>query len=734
MVSLRKQFSLIIFVVGVLIISLLLGACGSTTPTQEPAPTLAQGDLSAAAGAQAVVGQFLSAWQEEDFAGMYVLLSTLSQDAVSLEEFEEAYRDAAENMTLESLSYQLLSAMGGDHSAEVSFRITFDLLLLGQLRRENVVHLVREMDEWCIQWEQSLILPELTAETSLQFVHQSPSRGRILDRDGASLAAYEDAISIGVVPGEMLSTQADLVYQMLAEISIYDIETIQSMVEATPDDWYLPIVTLSQAEIEPHIAALRELSGIRIDEFRSRYYVDGGIAPHVLGYTLHISEDDVSAYVRRGYSPDERIGSAGLEEAYEEALSGQRGGSLYLVDSEGKIQSLIAASEPVDGKSLYTTLDKDLQMNLQASLDDLRAAVVVMEVDTGRVLALVSNPDFDPNVFDLGEADRELLDSYFTDEDQPLFNRATQGQYPLGSIFKTVTMAAALESDLFQASSSFNCGHRLWVCDSVWLEDWTLSYGTAASGELTLVEGLMRSCNPWFYRIGETLFSEGMEDALPEMAKGFGLGEATGIEIPEAEGNIPDTTGTCVNSTQMSIGQGEILVTPLQVAAYFAALANGGSRYQPSLVTGIKSAAGEMTDEFTPQVAGTLPISDETLDAVREGLRRVVEETRGTGYWAMQGLDIPVSGKTGSAQTPSGNSHAWFAGYSRLKDPQHPDIAVVVLVENGGEGSAMAAPVFRRAISLYFSDGEDAGGVMPWEVEPYITATPDPTETPTSTE
>jgi len=514
MASTRQQTSIIPSLIGLLIIGLLLSACGVSS-IQVPTPTGADSSLSAAAGAQAVVAQFLSAWQDEDYAGMYALLSTLSQDAISLEEFEEIYVDTADKLTLEALSYQLLSAFGGDHSAEVSIRVTFDLLLLGQLSRENVVHLVGETSGWRIRWEQSLILPELTDGTSLQFVHQTPSRGRILDRDGASLAAYEDAISVGVVPGELFSSQADLVYEKLAEISIYDLATIRSMVENTPDDWYLPIVTLSQAEIKPHIAALRELSGIRIDEFRSRYYVDGGVAPHVLGYTLHIPEEELAAYVRKGYDPDERIGSAGLEAAYEETLSGQRGGSLYLVDPQGRILSLIAASEPVEGQSLYTTLDKNLQRNLQASLGDMRAAVVAMEVDTGRVLALVSNPGFDPNVFDLGESDRELLDTYFTDEDQPLFNRATQGQYPLGSIFKTITMAAALESDVFQASSSFNCGHRLWVCDSVWLEDWTLSHGTAASGELTLIEGLMRSCNPWFYRIGETLFTEGMENALP---------------------------------------------------------------------------------------------------------------------------------------------------------------------------------------------------------------------------
>jgi penicillin-binding protein 2 len=322
--------------------------------------------------------------------------------------------------------------------------------------------------------------------------------------------------------------------------------------------------------------------------------------------------------------------------------------------------------------------------------------------------------------------------SYFTDEDQPLFNRATQGQYPLGSVFKVVSMSAALENNIYNPYSSFYCGQSLWVCDSVTLYDWTYSHGTAASGQLSLVEGLMRSCNPWFYRIGQSLFEAGFEDALSQMAAGFGLGKETGIEIPEAAGNIPETASSCVNSAQMAIGQGEILVTPLQVTNFMSALANGGTIYRPTLLNSIETPDGDETYVFKVDPIGKLPISDDTRSAVLEGLRMVLEEQRGTGYWAMQGLDIPVSGKTGTAQTPTGNAHAWFAGFTRQNNPDRPDIAVVVLIENGGEGSAVAAPVFRRAVSLYFSNYEDPSGLMPWEAEPYQPLEPTPTSTSTS--
>lgn len=698
---------------------------GGITVTEEP------GDILDAAAAQLVMDQYLQAWQAREYVEMYELISTLSQDAISLEAFQETYQNAAINLSLDTLEFQILSTMAETRRAEVAYRVDFTTHLVGSLSRSYIAGLTYDSGHWRIQWEQSLILPELVEGRTLLFIHQTPSRGRILAQNGEPIAAYEDAVALGVVPGEILPQQAELIYETLGELSIYEPDTLRTMVETTPDDWYLPVVTLSQAEVIPYMESLRDLQGVRIGEFRSRYYVDGGVAPHATGYLLYIPEEELDAYLALGYSKDEKVGAAGLEATYEAELSGKRGGILYVVDQEGQIQSHLTASDPEPGDSIYTTINKPLQMRLQASLGDLRAAAVVIEVDTGRVLALVSNPSFDPNAFDLAETDRSLLESYFTDENEPLFNRATQGQYPLGSVFKTITMATALETDIYRATSSFYCGLSLWVCDSVTLYDWTYSHGTAASGDLTLPEGLMRSCNPWFYRIGESLFNEGHEDALSDMANGFGLGAETGIEIPEAAGNIPETAGTCVNNAQMSIGQGEILVTPLQVASFFAALANGGTLYQPTLVDRVVSASGEDVQVFEEKVAGELPISDGALETVNDALRMVVEDTRGTGYWPMRNLSVPVSGKTGTAQTPTGDAHAWFAGYSRQNDSDKPDIAVVVIIENGGEGSQMAAPVFQRAISLYFSDMEDPGGTMPWEVEPYIAATPTPTNTAT---
>jgi len=663
---------------------------------------------------------------------MYMRLTSLSQDAISLDAFTRFYQSVAQAITLENLQTQVLSVLAETYRAEVAYRVTFETRLFGEIVRDTTATLRWGQDGWQIQWEEGMILPDLRGGNRLEFVHQLPSRGRIFDRFGAPLAAYENALAIGVVPGEILPEQAPGLFATLAEISFYSPESLAQLVANTPENWYLPVVSLSQAAAAPYVESLRAFSGVRMNEFRSRVYVDGGVAPHAVGYMLFIPEEDLDVYLRLGYRQDERIGAAGLEAAFEPLLAGQHGGSLYVVGSGGEIRSLLASTEPLPGQSITTTLDKTLQMQLQASLGDLRAAVVVMEAETGRVLALVSSPHFNPNAFDLTEIDRSLLESYFTSPTQPLFNRATQGQYPLGSIFKIISMSAALESGLYRPGSRFFCGQSLWVCNSVTLYDWTINYG-AASGDLSLVEGLMRSCNPWFYRIGESLFAGGKDGLLSEMAYGFGLGALTGIDIPEAPGNIPALAETCVNSAQIAIGQGEVLVTPLQVAAFFAALANGGSLHRPALIENIRSLSGEQTYTFAPDLLGELPISEGTLAALEEGMRMVVEDKRGTAYWPLEGLGIPVSGKTGTAETPSGTSHAWFAGYTRMHDPNRPDIAVAVIIENGGEGSVMAAPVFRRVVALYFSDGEDPGGLLPWESEPYVMYQPDTEPTDIST-
>jgi cell division protein FtsI/penicillin-binding protein 2 len=357
-----------------------------------------------------------------------------------------------------------------------------------------------------------------------------------------------------------------------------------------------------------------------------------------------------------------------------------------------------------------------------------------MERDTGAVLAMVSNPGFDPNLFEPTNANYQMLSAMINDPARPTYDRADQGQYPLGSVFKIITMSAALETGVYTAQSTYNCGYYFTELQGWVGHDWTLDHEVPPSGLLTLPQGLMRSCNPFFWHIGLDLYNQGYTTAVSDMARAFGLGKKTGFELTnEQAGNIPDPVDAS-DAVQLAIGQGTTMVTPLQVADFVAAVGNGGTLYEPQIVDKITSPDGTTSESFTPVVNGNLPVSAENLKIVQDAMVSVVNNPKGTAYFVMANMSIPVAGKTGTATTSNGDPDAWFAGYTIANNPNKPDIAVAVLLENAGEGSEMAAPIFRRAVSLYFSNNTNYGMIMPWEASPYVVASPTPnvTDTPTN--
>ncbi|HOJ00456.1 MAG TPA: penicillin-binding transpeptidase domain-containing protein [Anaerolineaceae bacterium] len=714
------------------ILAFVLGSCGPKSADELPTPVV---EKTSAPDIEPTALSYLEAWQNRDYATMYGFLSQQSQEVITQEAFTKLLTEFSNNMTLASLVAEVTSTATSPTSASAKFLVNYATSLFGDFSRQPETNWVLENNEWKLVWDNGAFLPELAGGNTLALESRRQERGNIYDRNGEPLVEETTAYALGITPGEIEEgREGQLVYR-LSQLTGKTTQSIYASYEDAGATWYVPVGEVSADEIGNQFNTLLEMGGLVLSEFTSRYYYGGGIAPQAIGYVLGMSEEQQAEYIQKGYLGDESVGQAGLEKYAEEALAGKPSASLYVVNPDGQVVTRISQADPTPAQSITTTFDKNLQIETQKAIAGFKGAAIVMEVDSGRILAMASSPNFDPNLFNPSNINSaELLSGVLNDKNQSLLNRATQGLYPLGSVFKIVTMAAALESDLYTADSSYYCSYYFEELPGERFEDWTLDKGYDESGELTLVEGLMRSCNPWFYHLGLDLFRQMGATYLSDMARGFGLGSATGIEqVAEDIGSIPDPK-TDGNAVQQGIGQGEMLVTPLQVVRFIAAIANGGTLYRPQLIESMTSSTGVTTYTFSPEEQGTLPISQTTLETIREGMGLVISSRRGTAHDALSGLNITMYGKTGTATNSTGDPHAWFAGYTDTNREDKPDIAVVVLIENGGEGSEVAAPVFRRIIETYYF-GEPLK-LYPWESEFNVTRTPTleftltPTQTP----
>lgn len=731
-----------------LVLLVVTTACGPLLVATPP-PTIVIGTVTpekpgpqAGAEVKTVAQTYLDAWIQENYAAMYPLLTSVSRDAMSQEEFTEHYQGISTEAALSQVSYELLSVLAEAEKGQVRYQVTLTSRLVGAITRETVMNLRREKGEWRIEWDDTLVLPELQGGNYLRMDRGNyiPSRANIYDRRGTALVAQADATTVGVLPDQLDSETTGEMFAALSELTGVSTGEIERLVQSAPPgaNWFVPIGSVSAERLASAYGELKGYAGLELRPYKSRYYLDGGIAPHVTGYVSAIQPEELEEYKRQGYLSDERVGRAGVEKWAEAYLAGKHGGALYVHNAQGLPVGLLASAEAQTAQAVYTTLDREFQIEAQKALSGFQGAVVVLERDTGRVLVMVSSPRFDPNVFDpANDPGSQALFSIMSDPKQPLLNRATQGQYPLGSVFKIITMAAALDSGRYSAESTYQCGYYFDELEGARLNDWTYEYylknrQTAPSGLLTLPQGLIRSCNPWFWHIGLDLFNQGLTTSVSNMARKFGLSKPTGIIGLEEEPGLISDPETMVDAVNMAIGQGDVLVTPIQVAVFTAAIGNGGTVYRPQVIERVAPPDGKPTISFKPQPVGKLPMTADQLQLTQQAMIGVIssEKPRGTAWHVFTGLDVAVAGKTGTAQTPNDMPHAWFAGYTYARRPDKPDIAAAIVVENAGEGSDFAAPIFRRIVELYFSGQPQK--LYPWEssynvpITPTLTITPNP--------
>ncbi|MDT8306395.1 MAG: penicillin-binding transpeptidase domain-containing protein [Anaerolineae bacterium] len=722
----------------VLPLLLLLAACGTSlpflqdaydprTPTPLPTSTLAPTATPIAEAAEGVARAYYRAWEDLDYAGMYSLLSPQSQALVDEASFVALYEDVARTATLRSVQASPMAILQEGSRAQMNVEAVWDTLLVGTVARQHSVELAHNGGRWGIVWDESLILPEMEGGQQLYMDYRIPARANIYDAEGRALAYQGTAVTLGVVPGD-ITDEAGLL-DVLASVFDRDPATIRGRYATALPNWRVPLGDVSAEVLQEHAAILQPYlddGGLYTEQRTARIYPENGVAPHVVGYVGPLPAEEIDRYREEGYRGDEHVGRSGVEGWGESYLSGQRGGTLTIIGPTGEYISTVATSEPRQARSIYLTIDMDLQQAVEAALAEAvvtspssgAGSAVVLDVKTGNVLAVASYPTYNPGVFDVTRPSAESdLAALLNAPGNPLLNRAVQGAYPTGSLFKVITFSAGMNSGLYTPDTTYlSVGSWRRLGDNFIKRDW-LSGG---HGNVTMRRAIAVSCNTCFYDMGFNL-NEYDPYFFPETARQYGLGAPTGIEgIHESAGLIPDpdwkmasgaggwVPGDAVN---MAIGQGDVQVTPLQMARVFAAFANGGTLLVPRLIDRVGAGGGAPEETWPVEESGQIPLSSEHLEALRGALREVATQSYGTASHRFIGLPVPVAGKTGTAEAPPNQPHSWFAGYAPAEPYTLPDgtvltepeIAVVVMIEHAGEGSTYAAPLFRRIVELYYN-------------------------------
>ncbi|HEX2482681.1 MAG TPA: penicillin-binding protein 2 [Methylomirabilota bacterium] len=530
------------------------------------------------------------------------------------------------------------------------------------------------------------------------------SRGILFDRTGLPLVDNRPAFTLMVVPRDV--PDLDALVERLAGLLDVPASDLRDRLGRVSSDSPWPIRLTRGLTLE-EVARIEEwrldLPGVTVDVEPQRAYPGVRFAAHLLGYVREASEADLG---RSGMRRGDLVGQTGLERLHDEHLRGRDGGEQIEVDAHGRLVRVLDRLEPVPGAHMWTTLDRRIQQAAEDALGAHAGAIVVMDPRNGDVLALVSHPAFPVERFSR-PLDRDTWLELMQDPTRPLLNRAVQGLYPPGSLFKVVVAAAALQDRVITPFDRLSCP-----------EEWTFggrpyhNWEDRDRGRLTLHEALQFSCNTFFYQLGLKVGPE----RLMRMAAEFGFGRVTDSGLTgERPGLVPSPAWKQQtlkdrwrpgDTVSLSIGQGLITVTPIQVARFMAAVANGGTLWKPRLVDRVATADGRLIREEAPEIQGRVELAPVIFDFLHEALGAAVSD--GTGKQARV-PGVSIGGKTGTAQTHEFRSdaerkrrdrdHAWFAGFAPLAEPQ---VVVVVLAERAGLGGQVAAPIAREVLKAVF--------------------------------
>ena len=536
----------------------------------------------------------------------------------------------------------------------------------------------------------------------IRIIPAEAARGTFYDRNGELLVTNRPGFAVSLLP--LTEPVSPEVIARVSKLINVPVDEIQRKIDAHVG--FDPIRIKS--DVLPDIVTIIEeqkddYPGVVIEVLPIRDYIYGEYAAHVFGYVSEINEEELERRKDEGYKSGYIIGKFGLERIYDKDVRGVNGGDQVEVDVSGRPVQLLGRQSPVPGNDLILTIDKHIQEVAEQAVDAQlaivhahAAAAVVMNPQTGEVLAMVSRPAFNPNLF-AGGISTQNWNVLNNNPYHPMDNKAITGEYPPGSTFKIVTGTAAL------AEHKVTPQEKIYDAGQHWIIPKTNAAGEAL-GWINFQEAMAHSDNVYFYEMGNRL---GI-DALERYSRMFGLGERTGIDLPyEAEGLVPNRKYKADNfedgewylseTFDAAIGQGFNLVTPLQAAMVMGEIAADGKRYQPHLVQRIVDVNGNTVREFQPKLLSELDVSPSIIRNVQDGLHQVTKI--GTAARVFAGFPIDIAGKTGTSENSQGRDHGWFVAYGPYVNP---NIVVAVIVEQGGFGSVSAVPIGRKILEAAF--------------------------------
>lgn len=512
----------------------------------------------------------------------------------------------------------------------------------------------------------------LSNKNCIRLIPLEGLRGRILDHNGEVIVDNQISYSVGIILEEF-KQKPDTVVKLASLLDRSAVE-INKTIKKDFISSFTPIIVARNVSKKTAIIIEENklsLPGVIIQVTPKRRYPYYNLAGHLIGYLSKIDRFRITRLKNYGYKVRDIVGFGGVEENLEQILRSVEGGTQIQVNHRGRFDRTIGFRAPANGKDIYLNIDLKMQRIIEEAFVDKKGAAVLMEPDTGKIIALVSSPNFYPGAF-LEEGNSNYINTLLSDVSSPLFNRAISGQYPLGSIFKIVSAVAALEKRKISKDKRFFCPGKMFV-GAKEFNCWS------THNSQDLIEAIGHSCNVYFYRLALLIGP----DTLSEYALKFGLGKPTAIDLPyEVSGNVPSPLARRIklknwydgDTANFGIGQGDLLVSPIQAVRFMAAIANGGNLVRPYIV-------GKIADEeIRPHSVVKLGLDKEIIKTVVEGLKQVVNSETGTaniGSWG----DLKIAGKTGTAQVHNKLSHGWFVGFLPYDKPK---IVFCIFLENSG--------------------------------------------------